>query len=142
MNGRVGRFCAACLLLAVATAMGGCTVGHLLGDDSGKADDPRNPRPVNYKPDIVATLRVYLNNPLEITDASVSEPLLQSIGGYDRYVVCVRLNAKKSDGQFTGAKEYVAVFVNGRLDRMIDAKPEQCSTAQYQPFPEAQARAR
>jgi hypothetical protein len=109
-----------------------------MGDDRGGPDDLRNPRPANYKSDIVAMLRVYLNNPTEIREASVSEPILQSISDRKRYVVCIRLDARRSDGPYTGVKEYVAVFLSGRLDQLIDAKPEQCSAADYQPFPEAE----
>jgi hypothetical protein len=123
-----------CLLLAFA--VGGCTVGNLTGD--GPADDPRNPRPVDYKSDIVAMLRVYLNNPTEIRDASLSEPMLQSISDRTRFVVCIRLDSRRGGGSFTGSKEYVAVFLRGRLDQLVDAKPEQCSAADYQPFPEAE----
>jgi hypothetical protein len=133
-SAKEGRF--RLLLLASPIAISACTVGHLSGDI---LDDPRNPRPANYKPDILAMLRVYLNDPSQIKDAYISEPMMQSIGERRRFVVCLRLNAKKGDGQYGGDKEYVVIFVRGRLDQMIDAKPEQCQTAEYQPFPEAQA---
>jgi len=137
--GRQGRRARSeCILLVLALALGACTVGHLMGDDGKKTDDPRNPRPVDYKSDIVAMLRVYLNNPTEIKDASVSEPMLQSIGDRRRFIVCLRLDSKRAGGSFSGVKEYVAVFLNGRLDQLIAAKPDQCSTAEYQPFPEAE----
>jgi hypothetical protein len=143
MGRKAAWFGGTCLLLASVSALAGCTVGHLLGgDEGGRPDDPRNPKPANYKSDIIASLRLYLNNPTEIKDASVSEPIMQSIGGRDRFVVCVRLNARKSDGQFTGSKDYVAVFVTGRLDRWIDAAKDQCATADYQPFPEIETRIR
>jgi hypothetical protein len=35
-------------------------------------------------------------------------------------------------------KQYLAIFVAGRLDQMIEAKPEECAAAEYQPFPEAE----
>jgi hypothetical protein len=123
------------LLAACAFALSACTVGRLSGD---LVEDPRNPRPANYRPDILALLRVYLNDPTQIKDASISEPMLQSVGERRRYVVCLRLNAKKGDGQYAGDKEYVVIFVTGRLDQMVEAKPEQCQAAEYQPFPEAQ----
>jgi hypothetical protein len=127
------------LLLAVVIAVSACTVGHLTGDDGGRVDDPRNPRPVNYKSDLIAMLRVYLNNPTQIRDASLSEPiLLPVVGGRNRWVVCLRLDAKRSSGQYTGSREYIAVFLAGRLDQLVDAKAEQCKAAEYQPFPEAE----
>lgn len=57
-------------------------------------------------------------------------------------MVCLRLNAKKSDGQYAGTKQYLAVFVDGRLDQMIEAKPEDCAGVEYRPFPEAEALSR
>jgi len=132
------RFGPQCLLLASAIMVTACTVGHLAGEDGNRADDPRNPRPASYKSDITAMLRVYLNDPTQIRDAGVSQPMLQPIGSRDRYVVCLRINAKKSSGEYSGAKEYVAIFAAGRLDQLIEAKQEQCGAAEYQPFPEAQ----
>jgi len=123
------------VLVSCAVALGSCTVAQLSGDDTGP---PRNPAPVNYKPEILAMLRVYLNDPTQIRDAGISEPMLQKVEDRNRYVVCLRLNAKNSDGQYVGPKEYAAIFLAGRLDQMLAAKPEQCSTAEYQPFPEAQ----
>ena len=138
-GGKGGRGRAECLLLATAIAVSACTVGRLTGDDGGSVDDPRNPRPVNYKSDLVAMLRVYLNNPTQIKDASLSEPMLFPVaGGRNRYVICLRLDARRSNGQYTGNKEYIAVFLAGRLDQLVDAKAEQCKAAEYQPFPEAE----
>ena len=130
------------MLLVAATVLSGCTVARLSTDDNDGLEDPRNPQPTNYRSDVLATLRIYLNNPTEIKDASISEPILQSIGERRRYVVCLRLNAKKGDGQYAGDKEYVVIFATGRLDQMVEAKPDQCQAAEYQPFPEAQALAR
>jgi hypothetical protein len=133
-----GRWRAECLLLAAGIAVSACTVGHLTGDDGGRVDDPRNPRPANYKSDLIAMLRVYLNNPTQIRDASLSEPMLASVVGRNRYIVCLRLDAKRSSGQYTGSREYIAIFLAGRLDQLVDAKAEQCKAAEYQPFPEAE----
>lgn len=138
-GGKSGRWGLECLLLAAGVAVSACTVGHLTGDDGGRVDDPRNPRPANYKSDLIAMLRVYLNNPMQIRDASLSDPMLLPVsGGRSRYVVCLRLDAKRSNGQYTGSREYIAVFLAGRLDQLVDAKAEQCKAAEYQPFPEAE----
>jgi hypothetical protein len=127
-----------CLLVAAVMAVSACTVGHLISEDGGRVDDPRNPRPANYKSDLIAMLRVYLNNPTQIRDASLSEPMLASVVGRNRYIVCLRLDAKRSSGQYTGSREYIAIFLAGRLDQLVDAKAEQCKAAEYQPFPEAE----
>ena len=83
-------------------------------------------------------LHVYLRDPTQIRDAAASEPTPVLVGTTNRYVVCLRFNAKKSGGEYAGLKQYIAIFVAGRLDQMVEAKPEQCAAADYQPFPEAE----
>ena len=134
---RNGRLRLEGVLLAAALALSACAVGRPR-DDAGAA----NPRPENYKSDILAMLHVYLRDPTQIRDAAASEPRLQAIGQRNRYVVCLRFNAKKGSGEYAGAKQYLAIFVAGRLDQMVEAKPEECVAAEYQPFPEAEKLAR
>src|SRR2546422_734370 len=136
-NGKSVRLGA--LLLAFALTFSACTVGRLKEDPSREST---NPRPENYKSDILAMLHVYLRDPTQIRDAAASEPKLQLVGQRTRYVVCLRFNAKKSSGEYAGAKQYLAIFVAGRLDQMVEAKPEECAAAEYQPFPEAEKLAR
>ena len=109
-----------------------------------------NPAPPNYKPDILAFLRTYLNDPTNVRDAALSEPSERRVLGMQRYVVCVRFNARKSDGKYAGLLDTAAVFRVGRLDRFIDLTPDEtasdaalrdelrgvCKTATYEPFPE------
>jgi hypothetical protein len=35
-------------------------------------------------------------------------------------VVCLRYNAKKSDGQYAGVKDNLVLFRLGRLERLVD----------------------
>jgi len=81
------------LLLAFALTFSACTVGRLKEDPSREST---NPRPENYKSDILAMLHVYLRDPTQIRDAAASEPKLQLVGQRTRYVVCLRFNAKKA----------------------------------------------
>jgi hypothetical protein len=122
-------------LLAFALSLSACA-DHLAG--GGRNRDLADPRPENYKSDILAMLHVYLRDPTQIRDAGASEPMLQPLGRENRYVVCLRFNAKKSNGEYAGAKRYVAIFAAGRLDQLVEAKPEQCAIAEYRPFPEAE----
>ena len=131
-RGRVEGF-----VVALALALGACAGHHPRGESAST-----NPRPENYKPDILAMLHVYFRDPTQIRDAAASEPKLQLVGQRNRYVVCLRLNAKKSNGEYAGVKQYIAVFVGGRLDQMAEAKPEECVAAEYQPFPEAETLSR
>jgi hypothetical protein len=103
-----------------------------------------NVYPQNYKSDIVALMRSYLNDPTGVRDAFVSEPVPRTIDGGERYVSCVRYNAKKSGGQYAGSKDSMVLFRGGRLDRIVDNEPAraQCKAASYTAFPELQKMSR
>ena len=101
--------------------------------------------PDNYKADILSLLRTYLNDPNNIRDAQISEPALKTIDGASRYSVCVRYNARKSNGQYAGIKDSLVTFRQGRLDRILDPSRdprdtaqirEQCKDAAMKPFTE------
>jgi hypothetical protein len=93
--------------------------------------------PANYKSDILAMLRVYLRDPTGIRGAGISG-IMQAKGRARRQLVCVRFDAKTGSGEYSGLKERVAIFFNGRLEQMIEAPPGQCAGAAYEPFPEAE----
>lgn len=104
--------------------------------------DP-NVAPADYRADIIAFLRNYLNDPTGIRGAFVSEPALMQVGGsVMRYASCLRFDARKSDGKYEGSKDRLVVFLSGRLDAMVPARPEQCANAAYQPFPELEKMSR
>jgi hypothetical protein len=134
LDGKRFRSGLACLLVAVGAAVGACSVGRLTGDDPGPSDDTLDINEAAYKPDILAMLRVYINDPTQMRDATISQPM----GRQQRFRVCLQLNAKNRAGEYPGVKDYVAIFVASRLDQLVEAKPEQCSSASYRPFPEAE----
>lgn len=110
-----------------------------------RAIDAQNIPPQNYKPDLVAFLRTYLNNPDGVRNAGISEPRKLWVVDLERYAACLRYNAKDSSGRYTGPRDNLAVFVSGKFDRVIELgaaspslKPlrDFCATADYQPFPE------
>ena len=92
--------------------------------------------PISYRSDITAFMHTYLNDPTRIRDAAVSEPALKDFDSASRYTVCVRYNARKSNGQYAGAKDSLVLFRDGRLDRIVDNGREACKDAAYKPFPE------
>jgi hypothetical protein len=102
--------------------------------------------PQNYKPEILALMRTYLNDPTQVRDAFISEPVIKSVEGADRYIVCMRYNAKKSDGKYAGNKDVIVTFRDGRLNRLIDTRDprevrqtrEQCKDIPLKPFVELQ----
>ncbi len=96
--------------------------------------------PQNYKSEIVALMRSYLNDPTGVRNAYVSEPSQRTIDGVHRYAVCIRYDAKKGPGQYAGSKDSMVLFRGGRLDRIVDNEMirEQCKAAAYTAFPELQ----
>ena len=41
--------------------------------------------------------------------------------------------------KYAGSKQKAAIFFGNRINQFVDATPELCGGAQYQPFPELQA---
>ncbi len=131
----------ALLVAAAATvALGGCAteVGPSSAELKAKWD-AENVFPQAYRQDLLAYLRTYLNDPLHVRGAAVSQPQLKYIGPGDRYVACVRYNARNTDGKYQGSKDGAAVYVAGKLDRFFDIPRdvrELCKDAAFAPFPE------
>ena len=128
---------AAILLFALGVA--GCawvTGGN--NDLSYTADRgvDNQPYPANYRPELLAFLRTYLNDPRGVREAMIAEPAQKKVGGRLRYVVCLRFNARSSGGSYAGAKQRAAMYIDGRFDRMIEDADELCEGATYAPFPE------
>jgi hypothetical protein len=98
--------------------------------------------PANYRAEVLALMRTYLNDPSNVRDAFISAPELRTLDSTSRYSVCVRYNPRKSGGQYSGTKESVVLFSHGRLERIIDNAREQCSNAAYEPFRELETLAR
>ncbi|MGB6997951.1 MAG: hypothetical protein WBD96_10385 [Pseudolabrys sp.] len=139
---RRARMRALALLMAVsvAVALGGCATETGPSASELKARwDAQNVFPQGYRQDLLAFLRTYLNDPSHVRSASVSQPQLKYIGPGDRYVACVRYNARNSDGKYVGSKDGAAIYVAGKLDRFLDTPKdvrELCKEVAFVPFPE------
>ena len=102
-------------------------------DDRGVSSQPF---PKNYRTAVQSFLRTYLNNPVGVRDAVMAEPVERVIGGRQRYVACVRFSARESDGGYQQPRERAILFVDGRLDRIVENAAEPCAGLAYAPFPE------
>jgi hypothetical protein len=51
-----------------------------------------------------------------------------------RYVACLRFSARESDGGYREPRERAMLFVDGRLDRIIENAAEPCAGVAYAPF--------
>ena len=139
----MGKRMAARLLASLAAAvLAGCATD--IGPTSAELKarwDAENIYPQNYRQDLLAFLRTYLNDPAQVRGAAVSQPQLKYIGPGDRYVSCVRFNARNTDGKYVGSKDGAATFVSGKLERFFDTprelrELELCKYATFAPFPE------
>ena len=97
--------------------------------------------PEKYRAEILAYQRSYLNDPTGVRSAAISQPALRKVGSVERYVVCVRFNAKQPTGGYAGVREHMAIFLAGKLDQMGVTR-ELCKDAAYEPFPELERLAR
>jgi hypothetical protein len=120
-----------CLLSALAVGLIGCS-------SKGSKEPEEYPYafPADYKNEILLTLTNMLDNPTNVRDAFISEPVLRQAGKEQRYVICVRSNSRDGAGQYTGSTDRIGYFYAGHLTQLIDATKEQCGNAAYKPFPE------
>jgi hypothetical protein len=102
-------------------------------DDRGVSEQPY---PKNYRTEIVAFMHTYLNNPVGVHDAVMAEPVQRTIGGRLRYITCLRFTPRESDGSYRQSRERAIVYVDGRLDRIVENAGEPCAGAIYVAFPE------
>ncbi|MGY3444722.1 MULTISPECIES: hypothetical protein [unclassified Bradyrhizobium] len=134
---------AAILLLSIPLA--GCLTSDDGGGPTTFTDDrgvANQPFPDRYREQILAFMRTYLNNPVGVREAAIADPAQRTVGGRLRYVVCLRYSAKDADGNYRPAREHGVMFVDGRLDRILDNAAEQCAGASYAAFPELEKMAR
>jgi hypothetical protein len=125
-------------ILVLPIVLAGCAGGDenrpisYMGSGSGG----NQPFPNNYRSEELAFMRAYLNNPIGVRDAAVAEPALHDVNGRSRYVGCLRYSARDSDGNYREPRERAILFVNGRLDRVVENAAELCAGAAFAPFPE------
>lgn len=120
------------LILAGCAGTGGDEAASYIADGRLAVQ----PFPSNYRADILAFMRTYLNNPSGIRNAVVAEPVQRSFGGRARYVACLRYTATDEGDRYDGGGDRAALFLDGRLDRLIPRAKELCSGVAYTPFPE------
>jgi hypothetical protein len=144
----------ACALLALPLA-------DCAGNGHARSDERANVYPENYRADMLGFLHTYINDPTQIRDAAIAEPVLRLVSGapdrgnsaldkisrsfdrgtgsQERYIVCVRFNPKNSEGRYTGVKTGLAVFTGGHFERFTEQRQGPCDQAEYKPFPELEA---
>ncbi len=114
---------------AMAVALVCCTVPA-----PPKPDD--NVFPTKYKELVVTFVTNDFQDPTNIRGAFISEPMLASVGGAQRWTSCVRFDPRTSGRRYSGSEDRLAVFLGGSLNQLVPATPAQCGNASYKPFPE------
>jgi hypothetical protein len=128
--------CAAILLLPVALAACASSEdsrGITYTDDRGVANQPF---PDNYRAELLAFMKTYLNNPVGVHDAALAEPVQRIVGGRLRYISCLRFTPRESDGSYRELRERAILYVNSRLDRVVENASDICAGAVYAPYPD------
>jgi hypothetical protein len=125
---------------AIAFSAAGCSSDWMTARD--RSEMANATAPTNHRTEILAMMRSYLNDPTNVRDAGISEPALRTLDGTSRYTVCLRYNARKSNGQYAGSKEAIVLFRDGRADQILDNPRGQCKDAAYQPFRELETMSR
>jgi hypothetical protein len=95
--------------------------------------DP-NHYPADYRMQVAHLLSTLLKDRADFYGAVISPPTLKPVAGSpnQHYVVCVQLNGHNVQ------RNKVVVYLAGQPTQFIDAGPQQCGDAAYQPFGELQ----
>jgi hypothetical protein len=139
--GKSAKIAAILLLPIVLAACAGSEEGKSITytDDRGVSNQPY---PNSYRAEVLAFMKTYLNNPVGVHDAAMAEPVQRVIGGRLRYITCLRYSPRESDGNYREPRERAILYVDGRLDRLVENAAEPCAGAVYAPFPELQTMTR
>ena len=114
--------------ILLAATLAGCS-SFGFGQNDPKPVEP-NLFPSGYKASIMTLVQTDPYGLVGVREASLSAPVLKPFGTESRYVACVR--AVGPDWR----KEKAVIFFGGEINQFVDASPEQCGGAAYQPFPE------
>lgn len=121
---------------ALAVGVAGCANPELSERPFSVERSGEQVYPANYRAELLGYLRNYLNDPTQVRDAMIAEPVTRMFGGRQRYIVCLRYNARTLSGAYSGVSDRMATYLDGRFDRLIEAARDYCAGAAYVPFPE------
>jgi hypothetical protein len=121
-------------LLATAALLAACSGGF---GGFGSKPAPAavvnpDPYPAAYRQQVATLLVMNLADRADFRGALIAAPALKPVAGgqMQHYVVCL---------QFTGHNDRrtkAVVYLEGKPNEFVDATPEQCDGAAYQPFTE------
>jgi hypothetical protein len=136
--GRAGMKGTTIAALALSISLAACTTSNNSDSLSYTADRGVDTQlyPSSYRTELLAFLRTYLNDPQGVRGAAIAQPVQRMVGGRLRYVACLRYSARETDGSQGPSRIRAALFVDGRLDRLIEEGKDICENVTFAPFPE------
>jgi hypothetical protein len=134
--GTLAKFAAILLLPVALAACAGSDDGSRGISFTSDRNSANQPFPNNYRAELLAFMKTYLNNPVGVHEAALADPVQRTVAGRLRYVACIRFAPRESDGSYREPRERAVLFVDGRLDRVVENSGETCAGAVYAPFPE------
>src|SRR5262249_33386874 len=75
------------LILVLAVMLAGCSRYEAYREAIARNEAANTPYPPNYRSEILTLLRPYLNDPTQVRDAYISDPVIKTIDGAGRYAV-------------------------------------------------------
>ncbi len=121
------------VLVLAALCVGGCSggLGGATASKSAAAGDP-DPYPATYRHQVVDLLTTRLTDRADFHGALIAPPALKPIPPTQKqhYVVCLRFNGRNV------RSDKVVVYLEQTPTQYLDASPELCGGAVYQPFAE------
>jgi hypothetical protein len=122
--------------IALAAAIAAASLAACSGLDKKKEPVVVNPNvyPQDYRKQIGLLLATTSKDAADFHGTLISQPMLKNVGDTPHYIVCVEFNGH-------GVRwTKVAIYLEGAVTQFIDATPEQCGDAQYQPFGELEGK--
>ncbi len=129
----IQRVAAAGLAFSVAACAG---VGDESAPYTANSGLAVQPYPTNYRAELLAFMRTYLNDPRAVRDAVIAEPAQRTVAGKPRYIACLRYTALGQGDGSNGGEDRAAIYLDGRMERLVEKAHELCGGAIYAPFPE------
>jgi hypothetical protein len=119
--------------IAVLGWVRGCslavTVAALAACSTDKPAETADIYPSNYRTAILNYLQLNLSSLEGVRDASISAPVLYQKGTPSSYLSCLRLEGERR-------VEKAVFFLSDQINQYVDATPQQCGAAAYQPYAE------
>ncbi|MGB6536980.1 MAG: hypothetical protein WBF58_13570 [Xanthobacteraceae bacterium] len=128
------RRVSAVLLLTMVLA--GCSAEHsLFGGPKQATPVPTidaNIYPSNYRRQVAIMMIKLLANRADFQNGVIAPPMLRPVpdSPNQHYVVCLQFNNR------TEHRDKVVIYLGGEPQQYVDATPQECDGAPYQPFPE------